>query len=585
MPHMRRCISWVWAAVLLLLFAVGCGGNHGSLPNNPTNNWSIGAGGGTFHSESNEVTLVVPAGSVATTTRVTATKLSSAPTPPAGTAYVAGSGWQFTHVNFSTPATLTVKFPAGTPTTGLQLYRRADGATEWTAVATTLDAAGRTASAQVGSFSSYALFYPAGTGWNWTAAGGAFTFETLTVTLPADAVSEAVEVQPRRTPAPFTPPAGWTAVNGATFDLGSSNTSLETSAAFTVAMTYEAAAVPEPVRESVKVFYKENEASEWVGLTSVAEAANLKVSATSSTLGTFAVFYPTPVEANAYWVEQRNNQNSMIYDVYTANFGGNEQLTYSPSQMQGSNQLRVNTFRWADKSFLGLDFSSASETYLMSFNIQTNTPTRLFLIPRQSGSIFSGLEMARTRTTSGTDGYVIQVSERNPTTFEARDRLLRFTNGSSTPTVLMSFDRHDSEPPAIMRPWDIDSSGRVLALLEHGLALFNTAGTNHFVLAGPERGPGEAYFSPDGLRVLFVQFSGEEAGWKVADIATGNITSIPGLQAAQKVRWASNTHVISCVPSGDDRRIDVVDVATGAASRITTAGAHATSFINDVGAR
>jgi hypothetical protein len=579
---MQRRIVGLWA-LLLVLFIVGCGGG-GSGGSSSGNHWTIKPEGGTFHTSANEVQLVVPAGAVASNTTVDATKLTTAPTPPAGMAYATGTGWTFTHVNFTNPAALTMSFPAGTPDT-VKIYRRADGASEWLPLTTTVNAGARTATAQVSSFSSYALFYPAGTGWNWTNAGGTFLFETLSVALPAEAVTTNVEVQPRFTPAPFTPPSGWTAVAGTSFDLGSSNPSLLTEIPFTATITYDAVAVPPALRDHVRIFYKENETAEWVGLTSMPVAADLNVSAASLTLGTFAVFYPTPTTASAYWVEQRNIQNTVFLDIYGADSGGTETLLYSPPQMQETTQLRNNTFRWSDKSFLGLNFADPLNTYLTSVNIATGAQTQLFLIPRDAGTVFSSVEPVRSNHSANGDDYALQVSQRNPTTGEARDQLLVFKNGSTTPTVLLSQDRTDDQSPMISRPWDVAADGRVLALTLDGLILFAGTGSTQFTIVPAELGPGEAYFSPDGTRVLFVQRSETESGWKVYNIATNTITTIPGLNTGKVVRWATNTQVISATYSGDDRRVEIVDVATGTASLITTAGAHPTSFINDVGVR
>ncbi|MGV3617425.1 MAG: hypothetical protein ACO1SV_19030 [Fimbriimonas sp.] len=579
---MQRSIFW-FCTLLVVLFAIGCAGNHGSLPSNPT--WNIRPEGGTFQTASGEARLVVPAGAVSSNRRVTVTKLATAPTPPTGTTYVPGTGWSFTHVDFALPASLTLTFPTGTPADSVKMYRRADGTTTWNEVPTTVNAANRTATAAVSSFSSYALFTTAGSGWEWTSAGGTFLFEMLTVTLPADAVATQVEVQARRTPAPFAPPPGWNAIAGATYDLGSSNTSLETAHPFTVGMVYVEGAVPAAARDNVRIFYKENETSEWMALTSTAVAAELKVSATSSTLGTFAAFYPTPSTAGAYWVEQRSaGGNNIFLDVYSAEAGGTENLAYSPTQMQGQSQLRVNTFRWADKSFLGLDFASASETFLMSYNVATGASTRLFPLPHDAGTFLESVEPARARGIAGSDDYAVQVSQRNGITFEARDRLLLFLNGSTEPQVLLSHDRTDGESPAIMRPWDVAADGRVLALTSLGLVMFT--GTSQFVIADAESGAAEAFFSPSGNRILYVQNSGAEAGWRVYNLTTHTSTPIVGLTNGIRVRWgADDNHVIEAQPFGDTRHINLVDITTGASSRIVTAGGRENTFINDVGIR
>jgi hypothetical protein len=565
-----------------VLFIVGCGGGgSGGSSNNQGNRWTIGSGGGTYRTSANEVRLVVPPGAVSSNTMVNAEKLTPAPTPPTNMAYVAGSGWSFTHVNFTTPASLSLAFPAGTPAS-VKMYRRADGATEWTPLETTVDAAARLATAQVTSFSSYALFYSAGTGWNWTDAGGDFTFEGMTIHLPEDAMPADTEVQARRTPAPFAAPEGWTSIPNASYDLGASNTSLETENDFSVTITYDAASVPAATREGVRVFYKENEAAAWTILgTQIPDAANLKATGHSRTLGTFAAFYPTPVTGNAWWVEQRLVQgNQMVYDVYTANSGANETLAYTVPQILNNNQIRVNTFRWSDKSFLGLDFSDPNESRMVSRNIETNVATSLFVLPKQTGFYISSLEVARNRRAGG-DDYAVQTSQRNQDTGANRDQLLLFRDGATTPQVLMTLDRTDSETPMISRPWDV-VDGKVLALTQNGLTLFN--GTSQFTIAAAEDGPGEAYFSPDGNRVLFVKQSGANAGWNVYNLTTFTTTPVPNL-SGHLIRWATDTHVITAVTSGDARHIELVNVETGAASRITTAGAHTNSMINDVGAR
>lgn len=578
---MQRCISALWA-LLLVLFIVGCGGGgSGGSSNNNGNRWTIGSGGGTFRTSANEVRLVVPAGAVGSNTTVNAEKLTTAPTPPANMAYVAGTGWSFSHINFNSSAALSIAFPAGTPAS-VKMYRRADGSTEWTPLETTVDATARLATAQISSFSSYALFYPAGTGWNWTDAGGDFTFEGMTIHLPEDAMPADTEVQARRTPTPFAAPDGWTAIPNATYDLGASNTSLETENDFSVTITYDAASVPEATREGVRVFYKENEAAAWTILgTQIPDAANLKATGHSRTLGTFAAFYPTPVTGNAWWVEQRLIQgNQMVYDIYTANFGANETLAYTVPQINGTNQIRVNTFRWSDKSFLGLDFSDENNPRLVSRNAETNVATNLFTIPKDVANYLSSLEIARNRRAGG-DDYVLQTSQRNSGTGFNRDQLLLFRDGATTPQVLLTLDRTDSDTPMIARPWDVVDN-KVLALTQNGLTLFT--GTSQFTIASAEDGPGEAYFSPDGSRVLYLQLAGPDSGWKLYNLTTFTKTSVPNM-GGHLIRWATDTHAITAITSGDARHIELVNVETGASSRITTAGAHTNSMINDVGAR
>ncbi|WP_038472622.1 hypothetical protein [Fimbriimonas ginsengisoli] len=581
---MRPNTFWI-CVFLLALFAVGCGGGSGGSSGTPSaNHWTIGAGGGTFQTSANEVRLDVPAGSVSTDTPVTATKLGSVTNAPAGTVYVAGTGWSFTHVTFSTPATLTMTIPLGTPLDALKIYRRADGSAEWTPVTTTISVADHTATTQISSFSSYALFTPAGSGWTWTSAGGTFTFSNLTVTLPAAAVSTSVEVQPRRTLINFAPPTGWVAVADATFDLGSSNTSLTTATAFTVGLSYTSGAVPFAKRANIRIFHKVNAAAEWVPLPTTSDVPNLKVSGTATTLGTFAAFYPAPAQTSLYWVEQRRLGEDTFLDVYGANAGGSETKLYSPSQRQGPAQLRTNTFRWSDKSFLGLEFVNSTDTYLMSYNVETGVSTRLFLIPHEAGTYISSAELVRANRIAASDDYLLQISQRNPTTGANRDQLLLYRNGSTEPRVLMSRDHRDGEAAAFMRPWDIAADGRALATTSDGLVMFTD--NSQVVLVPAALGPSEAYFSPSGERVLFFQQNATESLWRVDTLATSTTVTIPGLDNANRVRWsADDNHVISAVYSGNDRQINQVDTVTGAASLITTAGPHSTSFINDVGVR
>jgi hypothetical protein len=154
---MRKLI-WL---VCVVVATTGCGGG-GSSSGGAVGDWKITSAGGTFKSQNHAVTVVVPPGAVASDKSVHESPLESVPTNP-GLTYVFNTGYQYSHVAFSSPATLTALFEGTTLTTAqehsLTFYKMEDGTSTWTPVTTTTNHAEKTASAQISSFSSYALFY------------------------------------------------------------------------------------------------------------------------------------------------------------------------------------------------------------------------------------------------------------------------------------------------------------------------------------------------------------------------------------------------------------------------------------------
>lgn len=447
---MQRCCFWILALVLAL-FALGCGGG-GTVHLGASTQWDIGSAGGTYTTSASDVTLTVPAGAVASTQKVTYTALTATPTGPAGATYVAGTGYSFTHAAFTSPATLAIKFPEGTPTGALKMYRQADGSETWVPLVTTVNAASRTASAQIDGFSSYALFYQA------------------------------------------------------------------------------------------------------------------------------------PLNLSAHWTEWRKNveTNKMFIDIYTAPAGGTETLTYSPAQEQGTTQLRYATFRWSDKSLLGLDFADPV-TYIASFNVETSTTTRIGQLPVDEGKYISSLEMVRANNVAGADYVAVQYSQRNQTTGENRDSLVLFHPGSMDPTVLLTFTRSDNQAATTMRPMDVTADGKVLVLRDNGLNVITASGSTS-VLVGAEKAPMDALFSPTGSLVLFRQTLGADGGWKLVNPTTFVIAPVSGDIMGDRVRWANDdAHVVSATSAGDNRRIELIDITTGDVQLLTIGGDHSSSHINDVG--
>ncbi len=440
--------GWLGGLAALALLAAGCGGGGSSNP--APNQWRIGPSGGTFQTTDGKARLTVSTGGVADTKTVTWQALTSAPNPPAGMVYANGSGFSFSTTIFSQPSTLTLTIPAGVPTAGATIYRRADGGTEWQPLTTTVDATERTATATVTSFSS------------------------------------------------------------------------------------------------------------------------------------FAIFYPPTFTGSAYWIEERRppTQTDLHLDVYGAPVGGPETLIDTAPLNQPFGFLRSDTFRFSDRSFLSIESTEAGRR-VVSFSLATDTKTTLGPIPITTGWTLDGANVIRNRIPNSVD-YVAQFGERNAAAGTARDRLMLFRNGSQTPTILMSIDRADGENPARMRPWDVSADGRVLVLTSEGLTLMSETSTN--VIAPAEVGPAEAYFSPDGTRVLFVQRSDPGVGWKVHNIATNTTQSIPGLPQTSHVRWANDTHVAVVSPIGV-RNVSFANVGTGDSIPVVSASIRQLSLIRDVGAQ
>jgi hypothetical protein len=154
---MNRIASSVVLASLAAL--VACGGGGGGTGGGTVISLVVGPAGGTFEFQDGAVTLVVPAGAVAADTTVTITpSAASAPSP----APVAGTFFSFSPegTTFAQPVQLTLRYdlgklPAGTDPATMQLSKAtSDG---WESLATTIDTAARTATAELHGFSSWGL--------------------------------------------------------------------------------------------------------------------------------------------------------------------------------------------------------------------------------------------------------------------------------------------------------------------------------------------------------------------------------------------------------------------------------------------
>jgi hypothetical protein len=545
-------------ALLLILLVLGCGGGGGGSASEETR-WRVGPSGGTFSGASGGLELVVPSGALATQTTITVEALATAPTPPTGFVYVEGSGFSFSPTTFSSGATLSIRIPTGTPTAGLSLYRRADGETTWTPVATTVD--GTMARASITTFSAYALFRPAG--WTWGPEGGSFAFENLSVTVPAGAVTTTTNLQPRRTTETHAAPEGWAAVEGTSFDVVPPSTAYLAEGDLTVRISYAASALPEDVCATARVFRKSSATEAWTALEGSADPGALTVTGTTRQLGTFAVFYPVPSGPtfSIYWVEQRTGAgNQQLYEVFQGTSGGNETLAHSVPQMQGSVQMRVNTFRWTDRSFLGLE-GVDSELYLTAVNVATGVQTRLFALPRSEGAYISSAEIVRVRN-SNSPHLVLQVSERNPTTASNLNRLLRYRDGATTPEVLRSRTFADGTSIPLMRPTDINEAGQVLAMTTDGLILYGP--TSQITLLPANEAIGDAFFSPDSRQVL--------AAGKRINLTTYAATPLPSSPNAAAVRWIDSQYVLTFQPIGPGRKMESLHVETGESLPIVSVG-------------
>ena len=280
-----------------------------------------------------------------------------------------------------------------------------------------------------------------------------------------------------------------------------------------------------------------------------------------------------------YWVEQRVDSGAMTYDVYTNPDGIHEALLKSTPQLKEDNtQIRVNTMRWSDRSFVGYRYA-APYTHCMSFSLDTGATTEKFQLPQSEGAYISSAEPARCHSAIS-ESIAMQVSERNPTTGKNLNRLLLFKDGSATPQVLLSASFNDGNTAPKMQPVDVAADGRVLAITSQGLVIFSGGTQSILVRAG--QNPGSACFSPDGHRVAFSQ-GGTKPGWKISGLSGAAAKPIPGMETFADLRWADETHVIACNGIGSDRKISLVDIETGKISPLVVPGTRDNTLINDFG--
>ncbi|AIE83878.1 hypothetical protein OP10G_0510 [Fimbriimonas ginsengisoli Gsoil 348] len=503
--------------------------------------------------------------------------------PPTGQTY-AGVGYAFAHVDFASAATLRLSYVAGSVPAGsvssLKIYRMADGASTWTAVDTAVDPGTHSASASINGFSSYALFYPAGSGWNWTSAGGAFSLESLSVVLPASAVTTPVEVQARETPTSFTPPSGWVEVPSSSFDLGSSDVDLHTASPIALTISYPASAVPEAVRPQTRIFYKMNADAAWVQLTTVADAVHFTATAHSNTLGTFALYYPAD-SPSVYYIEEKNREgtNDNDLNVYVPS-GSGEQLLYT-ALITGNQRLFEDSYRIDDHSFLGLEFTTP-HWYVTRFDAATQTSSHLYDVTPDAGWRYDSIIAMRSiHPGHGTDVVISTQEAETGAGIHARDRLILYRTGVA-PVVIATNNRLASDVPTILRAMDVGSSGQVLANSPNGLVVFDSGGEH--ILAGVDSFAQQARFSPSGTKVLYKQLGGTAAGWMILPITGGSATAVPGMTTQNLLRWSiDDDHLLATANSPN--QILVVNLLTSTTSVVATAADHPQAFFVDVGPR
>lgn len=154
--------------MLLSIFLVGCSSDDGGPVVDPNITQTIGAAGGTFNFQNNQVRLLVPAGSLSGNTNVTV-RSATGYGPDArllnGSAYTLSndSGATFSSSNKATLRIHYASLPIGADPNTLEIFRW--NGTTWEQVNTsTVDIANQTVSAQISQMGTYAIFITGGIG-------------------------------------------------------------------------------------------------------------------------------------------------------------------------------------------------------------------------------------------------------------------------------------------------------------------------------------------------------------------------------------------------------------------------------------